>query len=87
MKFLKALEFNEIFEIFENLEIWKCEIFEIVQYTYSVQKQGYIARFFSIEINRKIFITIYYILSSNKGICVWPIWPEVNCPYFHTLGR
>jgi hypothetical protein len=29
-----------------------------VQYIYSVQIQGYIARFFSIEINRKIFITI-----------------------------
>jgi hypothetical protein len=28
--------------------------------------------------------TVYYILSSNKGIFVWPIWPEVNCPYFHT---
>ena len=27
---------------------------------------------------------LYYILSSNKGIFVWPIWPEVNCPYFHT---
>ena len=26
----------------------------------------------------------YYILSSNKCIFVWPIWPEVNCPYFHT---
>jgi hypothetical protein len=47
MKFLKVLEFYEIFEIFE-----------IVQYTYSVQIQGYIARFFSIEINREIFITI-----------------------------
>ena len=29
-------------------------------------------------------IILYYILSSNKGICAWPIWPEVNCPYFHT---
>ena len=29
----------------------------------------------------------YYILSSNKGIFVWPIWLEVNCPYFHTLGN
>ena len=29
----------------------------------------------------------YYILSSNKGIFVWPIWPEVNCPYFHTPGK
>ena len=34
------------------------EIFEIMQYTYNMQIQGYIARFFSIEINRKIFITI-----------------------------
>jgi hypothetical protein len=31
-----------------------------------------------------IIIIIYYILSSNKGIFVWSIWPEVNCPYFHT---
>jgi hypothetical protein len=30
---------------------------------------------------------IYYILSSNKGIFVWSIWPEVNCPYFHTPGK
>ena len=30
---------------------------------------------------------IYYILSSNKGIFVRPIWPEVNCPYFHTPGK
>ena len=30
-----------------------------------------------------LFIGMYYILSSNKGIFVWPIWPEVNCPYFH----
>ena len=29
-------------------------------------------------------IGLYYILSSNKGIFVWPIWLEVNCPYFHT---
>jgi hypothetical protein len=27
------------------------------------------------------------LLSSNKGIFVWPIWPEVNCPYFHTPGK
>jgi hypothetical protein len=33
------------------------------------------------------FIKIYYILSSNNGIFVWPIWPEVNCPYFHTPGK
>jgi hypothetical protein len=33
------------------------------------------------------YIGIYYILSSNKGIFVWPIWPEVNCPYFHTPGK
>ena len=26
----------------------------------------------------------YYILSSNKVIFVWPIWPEVNCSYLHT---
>jgi hypothetical protein len=32
-------------------------------------------------------IAFYYILSSNKGIFVWPIWPEVNCPYFHTPGK
>ena len=32
-------------------------------------------------------IHVYYILSSNKGIFVWPIWPEVNCPYFHTPGK
>ena len=32
-----------------------------------------------------LFIGFYYILSSNKGIFVWPIWPEVNCPYFHPL--
>ena len=32
-------------------------------------------------------IGIYYILSSNKGIFVWPIWPEVNCPYFYTPGK
>ena len=31
-----------------------------------------------------IYIYKYYILSSNKGIFVWPIWPEVSCPYFHT---
>ena len=29
----------------------------------------------------------YYILSSNKGIFVWPIWPEVNSPYCHTPGK
>jgi hypothetical protein len=29
----------------------------------------------------------YYILISNKGICAWPIWPEVNCPYFHNPGK
>jgi hypothetical protein len=29
----------------------------------------------------------YYILSSKKDIFVWPIWPEVNCPYFHTPGK
>ena len=54
------------FEIFESFKILckflkfveNFEIFEIVQYTYSVQIQRYIARFFSIEINRKIFITI-----------------------------
>ena len=27
---------------------------------------------------------IHYILSSNTCICVWPIWPEVNCLYFQT---
>jgi hypothetical protein len=32
-------------------------------------------------------IRVYYILSSNKGIFVSPIWPEVNCPHFHTPGR
>jgi hypothetical protein len=32
-------------------------------------------------------ISFYYILSSNKGIFVWPIWPEVHCPYFHTPGK
>jgi hypothetical protein len=32
----------------------------------------------------EVNMSFYYILSSNKGICVWPIWPEVNCPYFHT---
>ena len=34
-----------------------------------------------------VIITYYYILSSNKGIFVWPIWPEVNCPYFHIPGK
>ena len=33
------------------------------------------------------FIIIYYILSSNKGIFVWPIWPEVNCPFFSHPGK
>jgi hypothetical protein len=28
-------------------------------------------------------IIIYYILSSNKGIFVWPIWPEVNSIFSH----
>ena len=33
-------------------------------------------------------IWYYYLLhTSNKGIFVWPIWPEVNCPYFHTPGK
>jgi hypothetical protein len=32
-------------------------------------------------------IHVYYILSSNKGIFVWPIWPEANCPYVHTTGK
>jgi hypothetical protein len=27
---------------------------------------------------------IYYIISSNKCIFVWPMWPEVNCRYLHT---
>jgi len=31
---------------------------QLVQYTYSVQIQGYIAQLFSIDINRKISITI-----------------------------
>jgi hypothetical protein len=35
----------------------------------------------------EFIIIIYYILSSNKGIFVWPIWPEVNCPYVHTPGK
>ena len=30
------------------------------------------------------FMYIYYILSSNK--CIF-VWPEVNCPYFHTPGK
>ena len=34
-----------------------------------------------------IYIRCYYILSSNKGILVWPIWPEVNCLYFNTPGK
>ena len=34
-----------------------------------------------------IIMLDYYILSSNKDIFVWPIWPEVNCPYFHTPGK
>ena len=29
----------------------------------------------------------YYIFSSNKGIFARSIWPEVNCPYFHTPGK
>ena len=29
----------------------------------------------------------YYIHSSNKDIFVWPIWPEVNCPYVNTSGK
>jgi hypothetical protein len=33
------------------------------------------------------YIHNYYILSSNKGIFVCPIWPEVSCPYFHTPGK
>ena len=47
-----------------NIELLQIFIFELVQYTLyqyffiSVQIQGYIARLFSIEINRKIFITI-----------------------------
>jgi hypothetical protein len=41
-----------------NIELVQIFIFELVQYTFSVQIQGYIARLFSIEINRKIFITI-----------------------------
>jgi hypothetical protein len=35
----------------------------------------------------EVNMSFYYILSSNKGICVWPIWPEVSCPYFHTPGK
>jgi hypothetical protein len=30
------------------------------------------------------FIVYYYIRNSNKGIFVWPIWPELNCPCVHT---
>jgi hypothetical protein len=30
-------------------------------------------------IKRGDAIYIYYILSSNKGIFAWPIWPEVSC--------
>jgi len=41
-----------------NIELLQIFIFELVQYTYSMQIQGYIVRFFSIEINRNIFITI-----------------------------
>jgi hypothetical protein len=44
-----------------------------VQYTYSMQIQGYIAQLFSIEINRKIFITqINYIFTNDKLYCVYP---------------
>jgi hypothetical protein len=41
-----------------NIELLQIFIFELVQCTYSMQIQGYIARLFSIEISRKIFITI-----------------------------
>ena len=34
-----------------------------------------------------VCISCYYILSSNKGIFAWPIWPEVNCPYLHIPGK
>jgi hypothetical protein len=42
-----------------------------------------IVPFYNVYLYQKNII-IYYILSSNKGIFVWPIWSEVNCPYFHT---
>ena len=47
-----------------NIKLLQIFIFELVQYTFYqyffiiVQIQGYIARLFSTEINRKIFITI-----------------------------
>ena len=61
------MKFKNKIDIF--LKILKFyEIFEILQYTYRVQIQGYIARFFSIESNRKILITIVniYIYFNNK---------------------
>jgi hypothetical protein len=62
----KAFYLNIVyFIIFKwNIELLQIFIFELVQYTFfilSVQIHGYIARLFSIEINRKIFITIIII--------------------------
>jgi hypothetical protein len=59
-------------------------------FKFSKQKNIYIIwelvlSYFKMILNVRIYY--YYILSSNKGIFVWPIWPEVNCPYFHTPGK
>ena len=51
--------------------------------TVSMDCSFVIVPFYTVYLYQKNII-IYYILSSNKGIFVWPIWSEVNCPYFHT---
>ena len=45
---------------------------------------SYLVGIYTLYTVQATFILAYYILSSNKGIFVWQIWPEVNCPYFHT---
>jgi hypothetical protein len=45
---------------------------------------SYLVGIYTLYTVQAAFILAYYILSSNKGIFVWQIWPEVNCPYFFT---
>ena len=64
-----------------------CNVAQFFITTVSVIDHFHISDFDSKIILFTWVFPLYYILSSNKGIFVWPIWPEVNCPYFHTPGK
>jgi hypothetical protein len=60
-----------------------CNVAQFFITTVSVIDHFHISDFDSKIILFTWVFPLYYILSSNKGIFVWPIWPEVNSIFSH----